>query len=142
MVRKTCKVEQCNNHIFGKGYCKYHQYLREDRKKIRLVGRINSRVVRKKVEKKQLLGQDIEFYIQEIWDKRLHVCFNCDANLGNMPYLYYFDHILEKQRYPELRHESENMCLLCGDCHSTKTNGILSPKLKELRELTKKRFDK
>ena len=27
---KLCKVEGCSNPVWGKGYCKYHQYLRTD----------------------------------------------------------------------------------------------------------------
>ena len=30
---KICSVETCNNYVFGKGYCKNHQYLRNDIKK-------------------------------------------------------------------------------------------------------------
>ena len=30
---KVCKKEDCNYNVFGKGYCRYHQYLREDKKK-------------------------------------------------------------------------------------------------------------
>lgn len=30
---KICSVETCNNFVFGKGYCKNHQYLRNDIKK-------------------------------------------------------------------------------------------------------------
>jgi hypothetical protein len=29
---KICSAENCQNNVFGKGYCKFHQYLREDKK--------------------------------------------------------------------------------------------------------------
>lgn len=29
-MAKSCKKEGCNNPRFGKGYCKFHQYLRQD----------------------------------------------------------------------------------------------------------------
>lgn len=29
---KTCKSEGCNNPVFSKGYCKYHQNQRTDEK--------------------------------------------------------------------------------------------------------------
>lgn len=29
---KICCVDGCNNYVWGKGYCKYHQYLRTDKK--------------------------------------------------------------------------------------------------------------
>ena len=28
---KTCNHESCENFVFGGGYCKYHQYLRNDK---------------------------------------------------------------------------------------------------------------
>lgn len=30
---KTCNVDTCNSPVFGKGYCRYHQYLRTDTKR-------------------------------------------------------------------------------------------------------------
>lgn len=88
----------------------------------------------KKEMKKRLWPTDMAFYLS-IWDKRPHVCYNCNAELGNKPLTLYFDHILEKgtEKYEHLRHVEENICLLCWDCH---TNKALIPKLTQLKEDT------
>lgn len=35
-MAKVCKVQGCNNFVFGKGYCRYHQYLRVDKRRSRI----------------------------------------------------------------------------------------------------------
>lgn len=44
---KTCQFEGCSNRVFGKGYCRKHQYLREDFK-----ASVLKRSKEKKAEKK------------------------------------------------------------------------------------------
>jgi len=87
-------------------------------------------------------------YIQQremflnIWKKRPHRCENCDAHLGSEPLSYMFDHVLEKSKYPDLRYEEENICMLCLDCHSDKTNCKLSDFMKEKIKKVKEIFGK
>lgn len=135
---KPCIVDDCNNPRFAKGYCKRHQSLRTD-KKPKAIKKITEKGKVKKELKKALYPTDMAFYFG-IWDERPHVCYNCGANLGVRPLTYYFDHILEKgnPKYEHLRYEKENISLLCWDCH---TNKSLIPKLVELREQTKIRFE-
>ena len=82
-----------------------------------------------------------EFFLS-IWKKRPHRCENCDAHLGSEPLSYMFDHILEKSKYPDLRYEEENICMLCLDCHSDKTNCKLSDFMKEKIKKIKEIFGK
>jgi hypothetical protein len=82
-----------------------------------------------------------EFFLS-IWKKRLHRCENCDAYLGSEPLSYMFDHVLEKSKYPDLRYEEENICMLCLDCHSDKTNCKLSDFMKEKIKKVKEIFGK
>lgn len=77
-----------------------------------------------------------------IWKKRPHRCENCDAHLGNEPLSYMFDHVLEKSKYPDLRYEEENICMLCLDCHNNKTNCKLSDFMKEKIKKVKQIFGK
>ena len=77
-----------------------------------------------------------------IWKKRPHRCENCDAHLGSEPLSYMFDHVLEKSKYPDLRYEEENICMLCLDCHSDKTNCKLSDFMKEKIKKVKEIFGK
>ena len=82
-----------------------------------------------------------EFFLS-IWKKKLHRCENCDAHLGSEPLSYMFDHVLEKSKYPDLRYEEENICMLCLDCHSDKTNCKLSDFMKEKIKKVKEIFGK
>ena len=83
---------------------------------------------------------DHKFY-QKVWALRPHFCSNpdCNKNLGNTPYTYYFDHILEKGSalYKHLRYELDNICILCIQCH---TNKDKIPFLVELRLKTLAKF--
>jgi hypothetical protein len=82
-----------------------------------------------------------EFFLS-IWKKRAHRCENCDAQLGSEPLSYMFDHVLEKSKYPDLRYEEENICMLCLDCHSDKTNCKLSDFMKEKIKKVRYKFGK
>lgn len=89
-------------------------------------------------EQKEQYEEDWKFYTK-IWSKRLHICQVCSTHLGNIIKNYFFDHLLEKQTYPELRYEEENIALVCYECHGCKNS---RPRLKhtELIEAAKKRF--
>ena len=134
---KLCVVDGCTWPRWAKGYCKFHQGLRTD-KKPKGIKKITEKGKVKKELKKALYPNDIAFYF-EIWSERPHECYNCGKNLGVRPLTLYFDHILEKgnPKYEHLRYEKENICLLCWDCH---TNKSLIPKLVELRNKTKEKY--
>jgi hypothetical protein len=52
----------------------------------------------------------------------------------------YFDHLLERSKYPELEFEEENIIIILPDEHQLKTNGNPLPKHKILIEKAKERF--
>ena len=60
----------------------------------------------------------------DIWTKRRHYCQSCNLWLGDEPLSIFFDHLLEKSKFPEFALLEENIFLCCGDCHSKKTNGF------------------
>lgn len=74
-----------------------------------------------KENEKEIRYKDLAFYAK-IWISRPHRCVNCDKYLGFEPLTIFFDHILEKSKYPELRWEESNIQLLCFECHQIKTN--------------------
>ena len=80
-----------------------------------------------------------DFFIS-IWKKREHRCENCNTYLGTEPLSYMFDHVLEKSKYPDLKYEEENICILCLNCHSNKTNCKLSDFMKKKIKKVKERF--
>lgn len=89
---------------------------------------------------KELKLTDFEFYMK-IWNSRPHYCSNpsCNVFLGHEFRSYFMDHILEKGSvlYKHLRHEPDNICILCIQCHSNKNN---IPFLKQLRLITLTNF--
>lgn len=76
----------------------------------------------------------------EIWNERPHYSEVSGAWLGNEPKSWMFDHLLEKSRYPEIKYEKWNICLVTFDEHSMKTNGFPLPKHTELIEQTKIKY--
>lgn len=52
----------------------------------------------------------------------------------------FFDHLLERSKYPELEFEEENIILCTGDEHTKKSNGFPLPKHQELINKAKERF--
>jgi len=82
-----------------------------------------------KVAKKQDNSRnisDMKAFFLQLWKKRKHECENCGKWLGNEPLSYMFDHLLEKSKYPELKHEEDNIMLVCLECHDNKTRGFLT----------------
>ena len=77
-------------------------------------------------------------FFSYIWKKRDHYCENCGEWLGKEPLSYFFDHILEKSKYPSLEFNEENIQLLCMKCHDEKSRGFFSIKIKEKRNQLKK----
>jgi hypothetical protein len=82
-----------------------------------------------------------KFFLQ-VWNKRKeHRCEECNQSLGREPLSYMFDHILEKQRYPQLKFEEENIQYLCLLCHDKKTRGFISEKINNKIVFVKNKFN-
>jgi 5-methylcytosine-specific restriction endonuclease McrA len=91
----------------------------------------------KKEEKRLLVQDDFKFY-QDIWnntDERY--CYECGKGLPE-PLSCNFHHILPKQSYPQFRHDSRNIAILCCPCHNqVETNIDKCPRTKELTQQVK-----
>jgi len=146
-MKQTCK--QCGKNCEGE-YCFQHKPRKALRKtsfieKIKdyqysymdSVIKINALLEK---EGKNYMYERDEFFLS-IWKKRPHKCENCNVNLGKKPLSYMFDHILEKEKYPELKLEEDDIWLLCLECHDNKTRSNLSDKMKEKIKITKEIFD-
>jgi 5-methylcytosine-specific restriction endonuclease McrA len=104
--------------------------------------------------KKKQFEHDVAFYLQ-VWYSRfgrvegtgteetywvdntmiMPKCEVCQARIWWGIDLRCFHHILEKRNYPELRHEPENIAILCPDCHNRyETMPDKVPYLKEKRQ--------
>jgi len=136
---KQCCVKDCKYPVFGKGFCKLHQYLRDDI--VKKVRSVTDKQLLKVELKKELLAQDELFYLS-LWKSRPHLCFETNRYLGEEPYNWMFHHILPKAKYPEYRHEPWNIVLVSLETHSkVETDIDFTPKIKELTIKLKKEHD-
>ena len=65
---------------------------------------------------KDKIDLDTKFY-EELWSERPHYCEECDKDLGKNWERYMFSHILSKGSQPKLRHNKDNINILCLECH-------------------------
>lgn len=124
---KKCKVEGCNSNVWSGDTCRRHTSYKPLQ------------------AKKKEVNEDINLmkkFFLEVWNKhREHICESCGKPLGNTPSSYMFDHILEKQKYPQLKFEEENIQYLCLHCHDEKTRGFITEKISEKINLVRKKFN-
>lgn len=104
-------------------------------------------IKRKKKSEQEKLHDQIEsarmwFFWSLIWaqlkDKN---CWECGVYLGKEMKSYMFDHLLEQNKYEELKYEKENIFICCGDCHTKKTNGFPGEKHRQAIDNAKIRFN-
>lgn|GEM_PF-1681814 len=135
---KKCKIEDCNNFVWGHGYCKYHQ---SHVVKSKVPKKDRNLFQREVLKKESLFEIDKQFY-EKIWEDVPHRCFNCERQLPSEPLTLFFHHILPKRNYPELRHKAWNIMILCPDCHTqTEIFPDKTPKIKEYTETLLKKYE-
>lgn len=82
------------------------------------------------------------FFWSLIWaELKEKNCWECGDYLGKEMKSYMFDHLLEQNKYPELKYEKENIFICCGHCHTKKTNRFPGPKHKEAIEKVKLKYN-
>jgi len=54
---------------------------------------------------------------QQIWNERAHYCEHCGKFLGSEAKSFFFSHKISKGKENSLRLDSDNIQLLCFDCH-------------------------
>lgn len=115
-----CKVDNCKNYSFGKGYCKYHQWKRDD-----IVKKIS--YIRKETG-------ELELFIQ-IWNERPHKSFLSGKKLNTFsPSL--FAHVLPKakNRFPKWKLNPDNIILLTIEEHHLYDNGYIEQRERYAKE--------
>jgi 5-methylcytosine-specific restriction endonuclease McrA len=100
-----------------------------------------SSILYKKLDKSPSF--DMKSFFLEIWNKRKkHECENCGKWLGKEPLSYMFDHLLEKNKHPDLKDEEDNIMLVCLECHDLKTRGFITDFVRAKIEEVRKKFNK
>ena len=106
---KICKSDGCNNNVFGGGYCKFHQYKRQEKNKPIVSTSINSFKEKKIKAKSKASGQLTLF--KEIWNERAHVS-ELSGDKISMFDVFCFHHILTKAAYPKFLLFKPNIIIL------------------------------
>lgn len=104
---KTCKATNCNNPVWGKGYCKYHQSLRTDKKP--------AKAIRKPTGERNLFDHVIATSNLKC-SLRPHIDLRWMLNTDGMIYSC-CAHILPKGKYPLFRLYRPNVVLIHVDRH-------------------------
>ncbi len=118
MKSKQCKIEGCNNPIWGNGLCASHK----PRKQLMSNGK-PMRKVRLGILSEELIDEckkelaEMHLFFLEIWKKRPHKSEISGASLGSEALSAYFHHILPKSKYPEASLDEENIILLTWEEH-------------------------
>lgn len=111
-MARVCSFTGCTWPRFSKGLCRQHwqQAYGKTLRKVSKKGAV------KKQLKKELVEQDKLFYLS-VWEKQPHVCYECGCFLRE-PLMSTFHHLLYKSVFPEFRHCTWNIALVCNDCHN------------------------
>jgi hypothetical protein len=142
---KTCQYKECNNPVFSKGYCIYHQrktgYSLNRTKSIRKVSKNQSVILGERAK----LTQKDRLLFAEIWNERPHIDFETGEPIYGEPLTLYFHHVLGKRKtaYPQFRYEKWNIILVSWETHTKAENKLdLVPKIKEYTLKLKKQYEK
>ena len=106
---KICNSEGCNNNVFGGGFCKFHQYKRQEKNKPIVSTSINS-FKEKKIKAKSKASNQLTLF-KEIWNEREHVS-ELSGDKINMFDVFCFHHILTKAAYPKFLLFKSNIIIL------------------------------
>ena len=106
---KICKSDGCNNNVFGGGFCKFHQYKRQEKNKPIVSTSINS-FKEKKIKAKPRNTFQLALF-KEIWNEREHIS-ELSGDKISMFDVFCFHHILTKAAYPKFLLFKSNIVIL------------------------------
>jgi 5-methylcytosine-specific restriction endonuclease McrA len=82
-------------------------------------------------------------FFKDFWDalpKEFKKCWSCEKPLYDPVRSYYFDHLVEKSKRPDLAFKLENIFICCLECHALKTDGHPTDPHREAIEKAKEKF--
>jgi hypothetical protein len=114
---KKCKSVGCNNPVWSNGLCKNH---------------IPKKRIRSHKDKPQKdIGEidKMREFFNSLWEKlpKVKKCRACGKRIFGENLTIYWDHLLEKEIFPQFKYEPKNMFFCCPDCHTEKSNGFPKP---------------
>ena len=131
---KPCSHEGCNRPSWKAGKCPIHS-LKSDRTLVRGTSLSKSKGLRKQSEKYKegkedriAYGERMMQLFEEHWNSyERKECFACGKPIWGENLTIYSDHLIEKSYLKKINREDlifdlRNLVLVCGDCHTNKTN--------------------
>lgn len=135
-MASKCKIEGCNNPVWGNGLCTNHKL----KKPLPNNGR-GLKNVRKSTDKRNFSDQ-VKLFLQ-IWKKRPHKSEISGESLGEEPLTIFFHHILPKEKYPEACFDEDNIIILSWQEHDTVERDMYRyPEINKRRELLKIKYER
>ncbi len=110
-MRKKCKTCNCNSES---DYCFRHK----SRSPLPKISKKLMREVKEIVGKIEQGNPMWEFFLS-IWKKKEHKSEVSGEWLGNEALSIFFHHILEKEKYPDIKYEEDNIILLTWEEHDS-----------------------
>lgn len=95
------------------------------------------------ISEKEKEGLKLLLFFELIWISLplgAKKCWSCGKELYEPIRSYYFDHLIEKSKRPDLALERDNIFLCCLTCHSLKTDGHPTDAHREAIEKAKEKF--
>lgn len=124
---KTCLHETCKYPVFGKGYCKIHQWKRTDNK----LKPIRRTALKRGTFKPKEYDGNINLWFDTVHSSLTGVCSHCGGKSckGDPTYWKFsIAHILEKSHFPSVATHPSNFLELChfgSSCHANYDNKML-----------------
>lgn len=113
-MAKKCSYDGCIYDVFSHGYCRIHQWCRQDKTKPTVTNSINPRKQSYIKPKKKASGE--LFVFREIWSERPHV-----SQISGTPVMFspsVFHHVITKGSDPSLRLVKENIVIVTKQEHN------------------------
>ena len=112
IAMKICNYENCGNNVFGGGYCKFHQYLRKDKK---------DKPIKKTPIKRNYKPTGEDALFSTIIGTRRNYSFLSGLNIVDIDGVINNNnchHVLYKKDYPDLRLYDRNIILITREEHT------------------------
>lgn len=124
-MKKTLLTRKPNSLNKNSSWKSLSKGLQGTKKGLNKSGKLSTRkpTEEQQIVRKEQREKDIAFYLG-IWNSRERKCVGCDQYLYGEISTGYFDHLLPKSKYPELRYEVHNIAVVCLQCHSCKESGF------------------
>lgn len=101
------------------------------------------RASKSKMKKFGQKTREISEFFRDLWNatsQENRKCESCGKPLYEPMRSYYFDHLIEKSKRPDLALEKDNIFLCCLECHALKTDGHPTDPHREAIEKAKEKF--